>query len=183
MARSLARTARSFGLSDEGLELLTSAHALAMEPRTRTLDDDHHPAYLHPGRTVLVLLRDAAVREARVLAAGALLESRDGGLQVALDAIEEELGHGVAGLVAEAPAPGEEGLAEALVTAPEEVRLASLAEHLDHLRHLHVRGPAPDWGERLEEVEAVWLPVARRTHEGLAGRYAHWAKVFRRRLS
>ena len=183
MARSLAAAARAAGLPDDGVELLSRAHALAMEPRTEALDDDHHPAYLHPGRTALVLLRDAEVRDARVLAAATLVESRDGALRVEEARVRARLGEGMADLVAAVPAPGSEGLAEALVTAPEEVRLVALAEHLDHLRHLHVRGRAPDWEERAAEVEAVWLPMAGRTHERLAGRYRHWLRVFRRRLA
>lgn len=183
MGRSLVRTARSFGVSEEGIALLARAHGLAMDPRVRFLDDDHHPAYLHPGRTSLVLLRDADVRDGVVLAAGSLLESRDASLRVELRRVRDDMGEDVAALMEAAPAPGSPGLAEALVTAPRTVCLLSLAEHLDHLRHLHVRGPEPDWGERLEEVEMVWLPVAHRAHPRLAGRYAHWARTFRKRLA
>lgn len=183
MGRSLARTARLFGIPDEGVALLVRAHGLAMEPRVRLLDDDHHPAYLHPGRTALVLLRDADVRDGGVLAAGSLLETRDAPLRVVPDRVRDKMGAEVAALVEAAPAPGSPGLAEALVTASRAVCLASLAEHLDQLRHLHVRGPEPDWAERLEEVEAVWLPVARRAHPRLAVRYGHWARTFRKRLA
>jgi hypothetical protein len=146
------------------------------------LKDDHHPAYLHPGRSALILLRDASVTAAPVLAAACLVETRDPELRVAPERIDQVLGPDVGELVAAAPPPGSEGLAEALVTASGEVCLVALAEHLDHLRHLHVRGPEPDWPERLDEVEAVWLPVAERTHARLATRYRHWARTFRRRL-
>lgn len=181
MARSLAGAARVHGLADEGVELVSRAHALAMEPRTRSLDDDHHPAYLHPGRTALILLRDAGTVDPEVLAAAVLVETRDPPLRVEEVRVRKVLGDQVARRVAASPAPGAPDLAEALVTADRDVRLVALAEHLDHLRHLHVRGPAPDWGERLEEVEAVWLPVAERTHARLARRYRHWARTFRRR--
>ncbi len=182
MARSLGRTARSFALDGPATSLVEAAHELAMEPRRSALDDDHHPAYLHPGRTVLVLLRDASVRDPVTLAGGALLETRDLELRVS-PARVEELDAEVAALVRAAPRPGDEDLAEALVTAGEGTRLASLAEHLDHLRHLHVRERAPDWEERLEEVERVWLPVAERSASTLGRRYRHWVKVFRRRLA
>lgn len=183
MARSLGRTARSSGLDGPATSLVETAFELAMEPRRAGLDDDHHPAFLHPGRTVLVLLRDAAVRDPVALAAGALLETRDAPFRVPTERVEEALGPAVAGLLRAAPRPGAEGLAEALVTAGEGLRLASLAEHLDHLRHLHVREPASDWRDLLVEVERVWLPVAERSGSTLARRYRHWAKVFRKRLA
>jgi len=103
-------------------------------------------------------------------------------LRVDPEAVREAVGPEVAGLVEAAPGPGEADLAEALVTVDEAVRLMALAEHPDHLRHLHLRAPAPDWSERLREVEAVWIPVAERTRTELSRRYRHWAKVFRRRL-
>lgn len=182
MARSLARAVRGQGVPDAGVARVEEAHGLAMEPRVRALRDDHHPAYLHPGRSALILLRDASVTAVPVLAAACLVETRDPELRVAPERIGSAVGPDVEELVAAAPPPGAEGLAEALVVAPEEVRLVALAEHLDHLRHLHVRGPEPDWPERLDEVEAVWLPVAERTHARLATRYRHWARIFRRRV-
>jgi hypothetical protein len=72
---------------------------------------------------------------------------------------------------------------ERLVGLDDGLGLAVLAERLDHLRHLHLR---PDlrgcWGRRHEEVSAVWLPFANRTHAGLGRRFAHWERTFARRL-
>jgi hypothetical protein len=184
MASSVARTARSFGVEAAGVALLSRAHALAMGPRVRALgDDDHHPLYLHPGRTVLILLRDVGVTDPVVLAAAALTESEDVAFRIGLAAVREAAGDAVAELVRAVPLPGGETLAEALVTAEEPVRLVALAERLDHARHGHLREADAAWRRALhDEVGAVYLPVAERTDPRLAQRYRHWWRVFATRL-
>lgn len=182
MAASVVRTARSHGVDREGLALISRAHALAMKPRVDALDDDHHPLYLHPGRSLLVLLRDAGVTEAAVLAAAALVESEDEGFRISLEAVEEAVGREVAELVGAVPPAADPGLAEALITAGEDVRLVALAERLDHLRHAHlVRDDAWKRTAHGQAVEVYW-PVAERTDEGLAGRYRYWCRMFERRF-
>lgn len=182
MAASLARAARSAGIGAEGVQRISIAHALAMAPRVATLDDDHHPVYLHPGRTVLVLLRDVDVTDPVLLAAAALVESEDAELQADLDAAASEMGSSVMELVRSVPASGSEALAETLVTAEADVRTLAIAERLDHLRHAHLRGDS-EWRERVHaEAVAVYLPIAERTDERLAGRYRHWRRAFERRF-
>ena len=94
MAASVLRTARTFGMPREDLPLLSRAHALAMEPRVAALADDHHPLYLHPGRTVLVLLRDAEVRDVVLLATAAVTESEDARFRIALGGGARRAGRG-----------------------------------------------------------------------------------------
>jgi len=94
--------------------------------------------------------------------------------------IAAELGPALADWVASVPLPGVD-VAEALVTAPEAVRMVALAERLDHCRH------AKFWPERADqdrihgEAMAVYGPVAERTDEALARRFAHWSEAFGRR--
>lgn len=188
MAASLARTARSLGVDAEGVDLLSRAHAVAMAPRVAALDDDHHPLYLHPGRTVLVLLRDAGVTEPRLLAAAALVESEDTDLRVDPSAVTgseaaSSLGDRVWDLVRAVPSADSETLAEDLVTAALDVRLLAVAERLDHLRHAHLRGDA-EWRTAIHaQAVAVYQPIAERTDPRLAGRYRHWRRAFERRLA
>lgn len=183
MAAALARTARLFGVPGEGIDRLSTAHALAMVPRVAALDNQRHPVYLHPGHTALILLRDVGVRDPVLLCAAALLETEDEGLRVALELVHEEVGPDVADLVAAVPMPRREELAEELVGASESVRLVALAERLDHLRHAHMRKASQAWRRGIhEEAMRVYLPVAERTHEKLASRYRHWGKAFARRL-
>lgn len=180
MAASIARAARALGLTEEQGELLLRAHALAMAPRLAALEDDHHPAYLHPGRGVLVLLRDVGPVPAETLAAAAVHDTVDRELRVASDVVRTELGDEVADLVASLPLPGEENLAERLVTSGEQARLVALAERIDQLRHAHMR-PELDWASAHREAGEVWLPVAERTHPLLADRFRNWHRAYARR--
>lgn len=182
MAASLVRTARSHGVSAEDVDVLSRAHALAMVPRVASLPDDDHPLYLHPGRTVLVLLRDGGVGDPAVLAAAALTESEDAALRVDLSSIGGEVDNGILSLVEAVPPSGADDLAETLLGADEEVRLVAVAERLDHLRHAHLRED-PAWRLRVHrEAVAVYGPIAERTHDRLAGRYRYWIRMFARRF-
>jgi len=183
MAASVVRTARSFGVDPSALSLVSRAHALAMEPRVRVIDDDHHPLFLHPGRSVLILLRDARVTDASTLAAAAVTESEDAEFRIDSGEIRAHLGADVADLVVRVPLPRVESLAEDLLSADERVRLVALAERLDHLRHAHLRETGDAWRRALHaEATAVYLPIAERTHPRLAQRYRHWCRTFARRL-
>ncbi len=178
MAASVARTARSHGVEAEGISLLSRAHAVAMEPRVSALEDPRHPVLLHPGHTVLVLLHDASLTDATLLAAAALTESEDAAFRIPLDRVREIGGDAVAQVVDAVPHSGSEALVEALVTAPVGVRLVALAERLDHLRHAHLRDD-PAWGWTAhQEATRVYLPLAERTHERLADRYRYWCAKF-----
>jgi (p)ppGpp synthase/HD superfamily hydrolase len=183
MAASVRRTARSFGMEPDGVALVSRAHALAMEPRILALSDDHHPLYLHPGRTVLILLRDASCVNGTVLAAAALNESEDEAFRIGDAAIRASVGDEVAEIVRAVPSPYSTALAEELVVADEGVRLVALAERLDHLRHGHLRDADPGWRRAVHaQAQSVYLPVAERTHPRLAQRYRHWCRTFARRL-
>lgn len=182
MAASVAKALQAIGLEDEGIDLVLSAHDLAMGPRVKQLDDDHHPDYLHPGRSVLILLRDVGLTDAASLAASALLESEFESLRIALSRVESEVGAEVAGVLLEIPAPGDERLVERLVLLPVPVRLAALSERLDQLRHAHLHQNQGWWAAIHEEATWAWLPVAERTHERIAQRYRHWHRTFARRL-
>jgi (p)ppGpp synthase/HD superfamily hydrolase len=183
MASSVVKTARSFGVPPADLPLLQRAHAMAMEPRVAALDDDHHPLYLHPGRTMLVLMRDAGVTDPVLLAAAAVTESEDEAFRIPVSRVRAELGDGVADLVIRVPKPGSERLAEDLVAADERLRLVALAERLDHVRHAHLRDTDDAWRRAAHaEAQAVYLPVAERTHPRLAQRYRHWCRAYGRKL-
>src|SRR3990172_7243721 len=78
---------------------------------------------------------------------------------------------------------GIRGLSRAHALAPDPVRLVALAERLDHLRHAHLRDAGHEWRALVHaEAEAIYLPVAMRTHPRLTQRYQHWCSAFGRRL-
>jgi len=184
MAASLVAAARQSGLDGAELAAVERAHLVAMGPRVAALPDDHHPAYLHPGRSALIILRDVGPVQASVLTLAMLHESEDDWLRPKRDQIEDALG-GEAGMATldTLPRPGEEDLVERLLLLDPGVALATLAERLDHLRHLHMR---PDlsgtWADAHAEVVGVWLPFSHRIHSRLAGRFTHWVRAFGKRI-
>jgi hypothetical protein len=183
MATSVASAARGRGLVPAAVDLLGRAHALAMEPRIAALEDDHHPAYLHPGRTVLLLLQDVGEVPVDALCGAALHESEEAGLRVGIAEVRRALGDPVADLLGSLPHAGDERLLERLVTLDEGALLAALGERLDQLRHAHLREDHDWWRQIHEEAGGVWVPVAERTHSRLADRYRHWHRTFGRRLA
>lgn len=180
MGRRIARTAGRLEIDPPGQELLMRAYRAGMTGRLGL--DDHHPDHLHPARTALILMDDAGVRDAHVLAAALLTETREPSLQVEPRTLAE-LGPEVVELVVGVPGPDSKGerLLEALVTAPPAVLTIALAERLDHARHLHLR-PRDEW-ERYHRITCeAYAPTAQRGHPALAGRIAWWCATFRDRF-
>ena len=182
MSASVRDALLVLGVAPDGVDLVYRAHALAMETRLEQLEDDHHPAYLHPGRSVLILVRDVAHSDPLTLAASALLESETDALRVSARRISTEVGSDVVSALEQIPASGDEALVERLVMLPEALRLVALAERLDQLRHAHLHPDRAWWAVIHEETTRAWLPVAERTHARLAQRYRHWQRTFARRL-
>ncbi|MEE8147305.1 MAG: hypothetical protein V3T24_06850, partial [Longimicrobiales bacterium] len=81
MADRVDQTAAGAGLDQSGRDLIGTAMEAAMAPRLAGFDDDHDPEYLHPGRTVVVLLDDAGFADPVALAAACLLDTRRGDLE------------------------------------------------------------------------------------------------------
>jgi (p)ppGpp synthase/HD superfamily hydrolase len=183
MARRLQRTTALAGLDESGRRGVEAAFRAAMEPRIRLLPDDHHPAYLHPARTVLILLSDLGIRDPAVLAAGALCETLDPHLATPSAAAATAAGPRAAALLRQVPAPASAGerLLESLVTADAAALLVALAERLDHARHLHLRDAA-DHAPLHHQTCAVYLPLAARAHPVLDRRYRWWCRTFAARF-
>lgn len=181
MAASIRSAVTRAGVTPAETARVAEAFAAAMAPRVRTLADDHHPAYLHPGRSVLILTRDLDESDASALAAAALLESRDPELALDPADIVGLLGEAGARALADVPKPGATDLAERLLALEPWLQRAALSERLDHLRHEHLREPAMPWTEVLDETRRVWLPLAERAAPGLVRRYLHWARTFVRK--
>ncbi len=178
MAASVERFVRTAGLGSDAVDLVSRAYALAMEPR-RVLDE-HDPAFLHPGRSVLVLLQDVGAMAPELLAAAAVHESEEARFRLETDDVRRELGDAVAGVVTSLPLPDGDDLVERLVTLDEGARLAALAERLDHLRHAHLREDRTWWVALRDEVTRAWAPIAERTHPRLADRYRAWIRSISR---
>lgn len=182
MARRLGRTAGRLGIDDDGQALIRSAFDIGMRKRRARPLDDHHPDYLHPSRTALILMDDARVSAVTVLAAALVVETRDAELAPSAGEVAG-LGAEIAAVAAAVPDPGREGerLLEALLVAPLDARLVALAERLDHARHLHLRDRG-EWTAYHATTCSVYTPVAQRTEIALAGRLAWWCTTFERRF-
>jgi (p)ppGpp synthase/HD superfamily hydrolase len=184
--------ARAIGQVDA--DRVRRAVAAALAARDPLLEDDHDPRLLHPARTVLILLSDAACRDPEVLAAGAFAESIDVALRAELSLLEDAAGPGARRVAEAVPGAGSgsgsgsgsglglgtEVLMELLVTAPAEAALVAVAERLDHARHLHLRPDLP-WREVHGTVDTVYAPVAARLSPVLGRRLDRWAEAFRSR--
>jgi len=179
MKERVLREAREFGIAGEGLELVAEALERGFAPRVAALSDDHDPALLHPGRSLLILLGDTPERSPERLATAALIDSVDPRFPPVTAGLE-----GVADILARAPLLGpedrgdEDTRLEVLVTAPAELTRLVLAERLDHLRHLHL---SPDMELRLRlhgEASRILAPVAERVDPVLGRRYRWWCRMF-----
>ena len=164
-----AGAAAAVTVEDAVLHALRARHGL----------DPKDVRYLHPARTVLILVDDAGVRDADVLVAGALLESRHPGLAAARAAGTTR----AQGILAAVPLPGGDAelLRERLVTADADARLIAVVERLDHARHLH-QYPQGEWQPAYRELEAAYLPVAEWIGGPVGARFRRWADAFARRL-
>jgi hypothetical protein len=181
MARRLLRTAARLGADAAGLDLIRRAFEVGMAPRFSKQLDDHHPDYLHPSRTALILMDDARVADPLVLAAALVTETRDASLGPDPAAVLQ-LGP-AANVAATVPQPlgDRPELVEALVGAPAEARLVAVAERLDHARHLHLRD-REEWVPYHALTREVYSPIADRTDPALAGRIAWWCTTFEERF-
>lgn len=181
MGRRLLRELRTAGLSDSETASVLAAYRVAMEHRAERLPEDA-PAFLHPGRTVVVLLTDVGEISPASLAWAPLVESERPELQVPPSRIEEALGERSRARSAEVPASGATDLAERLVTADREVQLVALAERLDQLRHVHLWDDRERQRKAWTEARDVYLPVAARVHPAFERRYGWWCGKLERAL-
>lgn len=178
MEGRLVRTLADVGLDADAAALVASAYRLAMEPR-RIAYGGHHPDFLHPGRTALILVLDCGYRDPVALAAATLVESERPDLRIAGSDVRARLSAAVEARLAAIPLPGP-GLVEALLESDPEATLIALAERLDHCRHAKFWTDAAARRRILEEAETVYGPIAERSSPELARRFSHWAGAFRR---
>lgn len=202
MEGRVIRAAHEAGVPASDLLLLERALRAATRPREfgAVAMPSDHPAFLHPARTVLILLDDLAERDGWMMSVGALAESRDLQLRVPDETVRElflgsrppgsEAGPGIttAGRALAwwealpvpdwrgSGTPRDDDLVELLVSAPEAVLRLVLVEALDQLRHAHL------WESRAERIRArelterVFEPLAPRAHPVLDRRFAWWLR-------
>jgi (p)ppGpp synthase/HD superfamily hydrolase len=183
MLDRLDRTALMHGVDDAGRSLIEQGFRVAMVARLEVISDDHHPDYLHPGRTAAILLDDVGLNEPVALAAACLLDTQRPELEPTNPYVLDRVGQEVLDLRESVPRPGSERLLEDLLGSGPQVVLVALAERLDHLRHAHLRGDLEAARVAHAEGSAVYLALAERTHPLLARRYTHCCRAFSKKYA
>lgn len=176
MAARLAAAAVRLGVDPEPV---VASFLLGEARRFLLWRDERHRDYLHGARSAVILLEDALVADGDVAAAAAAVESVDAAVAIAAAELDAVAGERAAAILRAVPTPhsASDRLLESLVTASEPVRLAALAERLDHARHLHLR-PPDEWPAFHATVVGAYAPVAERTHPALARRFANWCRAY-----
>jgi hypothetical protein len=153
----------------------------------RALSSEDHPAYLHPGRVLLILMDDLEVSDSHLLPVGMLTESRDRELRLSEVEVREVLKEwdGAFELWKNLPfidwgvsasADTDVVLLEELVIASPEVQRVAMAEALDHLRHAHLWESQPERLRAANLARGVFEPLAPRVHPTLERRLAWWVR-------
>ncbi len=181
MADRVKRTAEVVGVNRSGRDLIGRAIETAMAPRLAGLDDDHHPDYLHPGRTAVVLLDDVGLADPVALAAACLLDTRRDDLELPDREVTEQVSPAVTAFRNAVPRSSSVTLLEDLLASEPNVALVALAERLDQIRHAHLGGDLSEARAAHQEASEVYLKMAERTHARLAARYTSWCRAFRER--
>ena len=179
MADRVDRTAVAAGVDRSGRDLIGTAMEAAKKPRLAVIHDDHDPDYLHPGRTVVVLLDDVGLADPLALAAACVLDTRRGDLEPPDREVTERVSADVTAFRGAVPRPGSDTLLEDLLASEPDVILVALAERLDQVRHAHMWGNLAEARAAHQEASDVYLKMAERTHTLLAARYTHWCRAFR----
>ena len=178
MAHRVDRTAVAAGVDRSGRDLIGTAMEAAKKPRLAVIHDDHDPDYLHPGRTVVVLLDDVGLADPLALAAACVLDTRRGDLEPPDREVTERVSADVTAFRSAVPRPGSDTLLEDLLASEPDVILVALAERLDQVRHAHMWGDLAEARAAHQEASEVYLKMAERTHALLATRYTHWCRAF-----
>ncbi len=178
MADRVDRTAVALGVDRSGRDLIGTALGTAMARRVAAIDDDHDPDYLHPGRTVVVLMDDVGLVDPVALAAAGVLDTRRGDLEPSDREVTEHVSAAVTAFRNAVPRPGSDTLLEDLLAGEPIVVLVALAERLDQIRHAHMWGDLAEARTAHQEASEVYLKMAERTHARLAARYTSWCRNF-----
>ena len=178
MSDRVERTALAAGVDRSGRDLIGAAIRTAMVPRLAAIDDDHDIDYLHPGRTVIILLDDVGLADPVALAAASLLDTRLDDLEAPDREISEHVSPAVAAFRNAVPRSSSGTLLEDLLASEPDVVLVALAERLDQVRHAHLWGNLSEARAAHQEASGVYLKMAERTHARLAARYTSWCRAF-----
>ncbi len=157
MIARVERAWRDADLPADARAALAERAGEVMTLRREEFDDEHHPAFLHPLRTILLLL-EIGETDPRAHAAALAPDSAELLELVRYD--DERL--------------------ERLLLAEAWLRRSWLAGRLDRIRHLHLWAGPDATREALERADAEEAPLAYREGGRLARAWADWMEKARR---
>jgi hypothetical protein len=192
MATRLEKTLGGLGLPAEAIHPILVAHGEAGVHREAFLPpDEDHPDWLHPGRTLLVLVEDGQIRttETLVLACGLDQHHPNRIPETTLRALRDEgfplLPGGLGGRAEYPSAMGLNGetaedaeadwMEAALALSPALLTLL-VAEGLDQVRHLHLESPSDARTLAVRRGVTLFAPLADRIGGTLARRFRWWTR-------
>lgn len=183
MVARIGSELRMRGIDASGQGLVREVLVRVLEGRTALPGGEEDPAFLHPARTILILMDDAALLDPVALAASSLIdrwigfpchlpESACGLLPSGIRAFWDLLPPGRAGET------DPDRLREALERLPVPLRAGVLSSGLDRIRHLHldVAGGPVSAGGVIEEARGVLAPMAEHTFPVLDRRFRWWLR-------
>lgn len=164
----------------ESADEVAKSLSAALRYRATLIEDDHDSRFLHPARTIRILIADDGFDDVAGLCAASFVESLDVALVGGARVLDEASAAVVR--VAPVPSPGDdESLLERLVSGDASAVKVALAERLDHARHLHMRSDI-EWRPFHDGIRRDYIPAARWLSPGIARRFEHWLDAFERRL-
>jgi hypothetical protein len=182
MQRRLEGALASAGLAPKDSHLAIASFRMAMQLRGEFVAEEADHRFLHPARSLLVLLEDVGETRPDLLAAAPLMESLEphlvreapAGAPEPIRSVLAGLPRLPGGLGGTAGPDAEARWLEDLVVAEPGMQGLILAEALDQFRHLHLRPDGPFRNRILQRAEGVLVPLAQRLGGKLDRRMGWW---------
>jgi hypothetical protein len=180
MATRLERALEGHGVTRSNREAILQAHGEAGVFREAFLPpDEDHPDWLHPGRTLLVLLDDGGIRDRDLLVLAAGVDQREpqhipAGTRRSLEAAGFPLF--AEGFGGESDPDEEAGWLEAAILLDPGSLTLLVAEGLDLVRHLHLLPPSASRARAAHRGVNLLAPLAYRIGGTLERRFRWWTR-------
>jgi hypothetical protein len=180
MATRIERALEGHGFLEGEREAVLTAHGEAGLFRAGFLPpDEDHPDWLHPGRTLLVLLEDGGVRDPELLKLGAGLDQREPAwipVDTRQTLVAADFPFFATGFGGEVHPEEEAHWLEAALLLDSGLLTLMVAEGLDLVRHRHLLPPTPVRLRAAQRGVNLLTPLAYRVGGTLERRFRWWTR-------